>query len=170
MNEMVQLRTGLQREQESKFGTQVLPKGVRFRLWAPLSEIYGRKTVFLASFTAYVVFSVAAPCTSDIAVLLVLRFFASAFGSSTMTNTGAVIADMFSKAERGAATGLFVTAPFLGPALGKWAALSCREPTAAAVFAFEAFANACFPRQARSPVVSLLRDWAGVGSSVLLRS
>ncbi len=29
---------GLQREQETKFGTQMLHTGVRFRLWAPLSE------------------------------------------------------------------------------------------------------------------------------------
>ncbi|KAI1137546.1 MFS transporter [Hypoxylon sp. FL0543] len=87
-------------------------------IWAPLSEVYGRKTIYVISYTAYVAFSVAAACASNITALLVLRFFASAFGSSTMTNTGGVIADMFSKMERGVATGLFVTAPFLGPALG----------------------------------------------------
>lgn len=89
-------------------------------IWAPLSEVYGRKSVYVISYAAYVAFSVAAACASNIAALLVLRFFASAFGSSSMTNTGGVIADMFSKAERGLATGLFVTAPFLGPALGRW--------------------------------------------------
>ncbi|KIW35707.1 uncharacterized protein PV07_02391 [Cladophialophora immunda] len=87
-------------------------------IWAPLSEVYGRKTIFVISYTAYTAFSVAAACAPSITALLVLRFFASAFGSSSMTNTGGVIADMFSKAERGLATGLFVTAPFLGPALG----------------------------------------------------
>ena len=88
-------------------------------IWAPLSEVYGRKSIFVVSYTAYTAFSVAAACAPNITALLVLRFFASAFGSSSMTNTGAVIADMFSKAERGVATGLFVTAPFLGPALGR---------------------------------------------------
>ncbi|PMD34299.1 MFS general substrate transporter [Hyaloscypha variabilis F] len=87
-------------------------------IWAPMSETYGRKSVFVISYTAYTAFSVAAACAPNITALLVLRFFASAFGSSTMTNTGGVIADMFSKAERGLATGMFVTAPFLGPALG----------------------------------------------------
>lgn len=38
MTEIPHLLHGLQREQESKFGTQILPKGVRFRLWAPLTE------------------------------------------------------------------------------------------------------------------------------------
>lgn len=88
-------------------------------IWAPLSEMYGRKSIYVVSFTAYTAFSVAAACAPNIAALLVLRFFASAFGSSSMTNTGGVIADMFSKAERGLATGMFVTAPFLGPALGR---------------------------------------------------
>ncbi|KAI1737569.1 MFS transporter [Xylaria scruposa] len=87
-------------------------------IWAPLSELYGRRSVFVVSYTAYVAFSVAAAYAPTIAALLVLRFLASAFGSSSMTNTGGIIADMFSKAERGLATGLFVTAPFLGPALG----------------------------------------------------
>jgi len=89
-------------------------------IWAPLSEVYGRKSIFVISFMAYTAFSVAAACAPNITALLVLRFFASAFGSSSMTNTGGVISDMFSKAERGLATGMFVTAPFLGPALGRW--------------------------------------------------
>ena len=89
-------------------------------IWAPLSELYGRRSVFVISYAAYTAFSVAAACAPNITALLVLRFFASASGSSSMTNTGGVIADMFSRAERGLATGLFVTAPFLGPALGRW--------------------------------------------------
>jgi multidrug resistance protein len=87
-------------------------------IWAPLSELYGRKSIYVISFMAYTAFSVAATCSPNIQSLLVLRFFASAFGSSSMTNSGGVIADMFAKEQRGMATGLFVTAPFLGPALG----------------------------------------------------
>jgi predicted MFS family arabinose efflux permease len=89
-------------------------------IWAPLSEVYGRRSIVVVSYMAYTAFSVAAACAPNITALLVLRFFASAFGSSSMTNTGGIIADMFSKAERGLATGLFATAPFLGPALGRW--------------------------------------------------
>ncbi|KAI9654329.1 MAG: hypothetical protein M1821_006645 [Bathelium mastoideum] len=87
-------------------------------IWAPLSEVYGRKSIFVISYTAYTAFSVAAACAPNITALIVLRFFASASGSSTMTNAGGVIADMFSTAERGQAMGLFVMAPFLGPAFG----------------------------------------------------
>ena len=54
-------------------------------IWAPLSEMYGRRSIYMISFAGYTVFSVAATCAPSIAALLVLRFFASAFGSSSMT-------------------------------------------------------------------------------------
>ena len=38
MNYVQNAPRGLQREQESKFGTQITSSGVRFRLWAPLAE------------------------------------------------------------------------------------------------------------------------------------
>ena len=50
--------------------------------------------------------------------LIILRFLAGAFGSSPLTNAGGVIADMFPAAQRGLATTLFASAPFLGPTIG----------------------------------------------------
>lgn len=47
--------------------------------------------------------------------LLVFRFFAGMFGAAPLINTGGVIADMFSPAQRGTAMGCFSAAPFLGP-------------------------------------------------------
>jgi len=54
--------------------------------------------------------------------LIALRFLAGAFGSSPLTNSGGVIADMFPAAERGLATAVFAAAPFLGPSVGPIAA------------------------------------------------
>ncbi|RMZ92656.1 hypothetical protein DV736_g79, partial [Chaetothyriales sp. CBS 134916] len=87
-------------------------------IWAPLSELYGRQTIFVITFTALTAFSVGAACAQTMHALLVLRFFASAFGSSPLTNAGGVIADMFTKSGRGLATSVFGMAPFLGPAIG----------------------------------------------------
>ncbi|MCJ1405835.1 hypothetical protein MMC11_009065 [Xylographa trunciseda] len=87
-------------------------------IWGPMSELYGRRLIYMISFMAFTAFSVAAPCSPNIQSLLVFRFFASAFGSSSMTNGGGVITDMLTKEQRGVAMGAFVTAPFLGPALG----------------------------------------------------
>jgi Na+/melibiose symporter-like transporter len=97
-------------------------------IWAPLSELYGRKSIYVLSYTGYVVFSVAAIFSPNIAALLIFRFFASAFGSSTLSNTGGIIADTFSKTERGLVTAVFSTMPFLGPALGElWTSFSCPD-------------------------------------------
>lgn len=89
-------------------------------IWGPLSELYGRRPIYIISFMAFTAFSVAAPVSPNITALLLFRFFGCAFGSSSMTNGGGVITDMLTKEQRGAAMGAFVTAPFLGPALGRW--------------------------------------------------
>ncbi|KAI0598589.1 major facilitator superfamily transporter [Biscogniauxia sp. FL1348] len=87
-------------------------------MWAPLSEMYGRQLMFFISYMALTAFNAGAAGARNIETLIVLRFFAGTFGSSPLTNSGGVIADMFSARERGLATAIFATAPFLGPSIG----------------------------------------------------
>lgn len=63
-------------------------------------------------------FNAGAAGSQNIWTLVILRFFAGAFGSSPLTNAGGVIADMFSADERGLAMSIFASAPFLGPTIG----------------------------------------------------
>ncbi|KAF1829313.1 benomyl/methotrexate resistance protein [Decorospora gaudefroyi] len=87
-------------------------------LWAPFSELYGRQVVFLGTYTAFMAFNAGVAGANTIYGLLILRFFAAAFGSSPLTNAGGVIADLFSANERGLAMSIFSAAPFMGPVLG----------------------------------------------------
>jgi multidrug resistance protein len=87
-------------------------------LWAPLSEMYGRQIVFLCTFSAFVVSNVGCAASQTMTQLLVLRFLSGTFGSSPVTNSGGVIADLFAADERGLAMSLFACAPFMGPVLG----------------------------------------------------
>ncbi|XWX01705.1 hypothetical protein V2A60_009734 [Cordyceps javanica] len=87
-------------------------------LWAPLSEVVGRQKLFFVSYLALTAFNAGAAGADSMGTLIVLRFFAGAFGSSPLTNAGGVIADIFSAEERGKAGAFFAMAPFLGPALG----------------------------------------------------
>lgn len=87
-------------------------------LWAPMSELFGRQYLFAGTYLALTAFNAGAAGSKNIQTLIILRFFAGAFGSSPLTNAGGVIADMFSAAERGLATSLFAAAPFMGPVLG----------------------------------------------------
>jgi MFS family permease len=87
-------------------------------LWAPFSELYGRQVVFAGTYLAFTAFNAGAAGAPTIYGLLILRFFAAAFGSSPLTNAGGVIADLFSANERGLAMSIFSAAPFMGPVLG----------------------------------------------------
>ena len=87
-------------------------------LWAPLSEIYGRQILFMTTYAVLTAFNAGAAGAQNIQTLLILRFFAGAIGSSPLTNSGGVIADMFPASQRGLAMCLFASAPFLGPTLG----------------------------------------------------
>ena len=87
-------------------------------LWAPMSELYGRQVLFFGTYAMLTAFNAGAAGSQNIQTLLILRFFAGAFGSSPLTNAGGVIADMFTASDRGIALSIFASAPFLGPAIG----------------------------------------------------
>jgi multidrug resistance protein len=87
-------------------------------LWAPLSEIYGRQILFIGTYAVLTIFNAGAAGANNMAALIIMRLIAGLFGSSPLTNAGGVIADMFDADERGLATSLFASAPFLGPAIG----------------------------------------------------
>ncbi|KAJ5747737.1 uncharacterized protein N7511_009433 [Penicillium nucicola] len=87
-------------------------------LWAPLSEVYGRRYAYIASGAALTATLAGTAGAHNIETLLVLRFLSGSLGSAPMAISGGLIADLFPPATRGLALGLFVVAPFLGPALG----------------------------------------------------
>jgi MFS family permease len=99
-----------------------------------MSEVFGRRLMFILTYIPFTAFNAAVCGSKHINIMLVLRFFAGTFGSSTMTNSGGIIADMFEAHERGLAMGIFSAVsltslsflkgtankqtPFLGPAIG----------------------------------------------------
>lgn len=87
-------------------------------LWAPFSELYGRQILFIGTYAVLTAFNAGAAGANSMATLIVLRFFAGAFGSSPLTNAGGAIADMFPANQRGLGMSIFATAPFLGPVIG----------------------------------------------------
>ncbi|GAB1212152.1 hypothetical protein ATERTT37_001282 [Aspergillus terreus] len=87
-------------------------------LWAPLSEIYGRQTLFFVTYAVFTAFNAGVCEAQNIETLLILRFLAGAFGSSPLTNSGGVIADTFPASQRSLAMCAFASTPFLGPTLG----------------------------------------------------
>ncbi|KAH8808662.1 major facilitator superfamily domain-containing protein [Xylogone sp. PMI_703] len=87
-------------------------------LWGPLSEIYGRRYPFLISFVIYTMWMAVTCAAKNIGTVIVFRFFAGVFGSSSLVIPGGEIADMFPAEIRGLGIAVFCAAPFLGPSVG----------------------------------------------------
>lgn len=83
-------------------------------IWAPLSENIGRQVPFFISFLVMAAFCAGCAGAQNIQTLLILRFFAGAFGSSPLTNAGGLVSDMFTSRQRGLALLLFAATPYIG--------------------------------------------------------
>jgi hypothetical protein len=72
-------------------------------LWAPLSEVYGRKWPILVPVFISTVMSFGTAAAKDIQTVLITRFFNGFFGSAPITSTGAVFVDLWTPTQRGMA-------------------------------------------------------------------
>ncbi|EKG14026.1 Major facilitator superfamily [Macrophomina phaseolina MS6] len=104
----------------STLGTSLLlfGFGIGPLLWAPLSEVYGRKPAVLAPYFISAVFAFGTATAKDIQTIMITRFFAGVFGSAPVTNTGGVLGDIWSAKERGVAIVGYAMAVVGGPTLG----------------------------------------------------
>ena len=87
-------------------------------IWAPLSEVYGRKPAVLIPYFLAAVFSFGTATSKDIQTILITRFFAGFFGSAPVTNTGGVLGDIWAPEQRGTAIVFYAFAVVGGPVLG----------------------------------------------------
>ncbi|KAG9583854.1 MFS general substrate transporter, partial [Aureobasidium melanogenum] len=86
-------------------------------LWAPMSELYGRRVPLLIASFGFSIFSIAVAVGKDLQTILICRFFGGFMGACPLTVVGAVFADMFNNAQRGVAVTVFSIAVFSGPLL-----------------------------------------------------
>jgi MFS family permease len=101
-------------------------------MWAPLSELYGRRIIYIlyvplprpfspaptldahnSTYGPFVLFHLGCGAAQNITTLLVCRFLAGLFGSSPLTNAGAVISDTFDTDQRALALSMFALAPYV---------------------------------------------------------
>ena len=86
-------------------------------MWAPFSELYGRKPPLIIAAFGFAIFSIAVAVGKDLQTILICRFFAGLFGSSPLAIVAAVFADMFDNRLRGLAVAVFSATVFMGPLL-----------------------------------------------------
>ncbi|KAM0429320.1 hypothetical protein ACHAPT_006535 [Fusarium lateritium] len=87
-------------------------------VWGPMSQVFGRRIVSLASSAMFFLLSLATALAPNLASFIVFRA-ASAFGGTAFILIGpACIGDIYRPTERGTAMGWFLTGTLVGPAFG----------------------------------------------------
>jgi MFS transporter, DHA1 family, multidrug resistance protein len=110
--------------QEFHIGTEVATLGTTLflfgfgvgpLLFAPLSEVYGRKAAVLPPMFVAACFTFGTGAAKDIQTIMLTRFWAGFFASAPVTNTGGVLADLFPASQRGIAIASYAMAVVVGP-------------------------------------------------------
>ncbi|CAM1500731.1 Fc.00g098930.m01.CDS01 [Cosmosporella sp. VM-42] len=83
--------------------------------WSAFSEQFGRRSIYLISFTLFVIFSVASAVSTSIGMLVAFRILGGGASASVQATGAGSIADLFDVFERGRAMSLFYLGPLLGP-------------------------------------------------------
>lgn len=83
--------------------------------WSSFSEILGRRTIYLVSFSLFVVFNVLSAVSNSIAMLIVMRMLSGGASASVQAVGAGTIADIWDTHERGRAMGIFYLGPLCGP-------------------------------------------------------
>src|SRR5690349_4818038 len=79
--------------------------------WSSFSETLGRRTIYIISFTLFVIFSALSAVSVNIAMLIVMRILGGGASASVQAVGAGTIADIWEPSERGRAMGIF----YLGP-------------------------------------------------------
>lgn len=87
---------------------------------APLSEMVGRRVIYVVSFPIAMLFAMGVGLAKNIRTILVLRFFTGYFASPALSIAGGTISDVWANEpmDLSFSIALFCLAPFMGPIIG----------------------------------------------------
>ncbi|KAK4504514.1 hypothetical protein PRZ48_005430 [Zasmidium cellare] len=91
-------------------------------VWAPISELHGRKLSMLPAVFIQGLFSIGTANSQNAAALFITRFFGGVFGSAPVSNVSAALGDFYEPNERGTAIAVYsicvIGGPTIGPVIG----------------------------------------------------
>lgn len=86
-------------------------------IWAPGSEMIGRRWPLCIGMLGSSIFTIASAASKDIQTLIICRFFAGMFGASPLCVVPAVLSDIYDNKYRGMAIQFYALTVFGGPFL-----------------------------------------------------
>ncbi|KAI1780570.1 MFS general substrate transporter [Hypoxylon cercidicola] len=87
-------------------------------IMSPLSEFVGRRPIYLASWTMFLIWLIPSAVAHNIATMLVARFIDGFAGSSFLSVAGGTVSDVFKRDQIQAPMVIIALSPFIGPSLG----------------------------------------------------
>lgn len=87
-------------------------------IWAPISEIWGRRVSMLPAVFIQVLFALGTSRSTNAASVFITRFFAGFFGSAPTSNVMAALDDIWGRERRGVAVSFYAVAVNGGASLG----------------------------------------------------
>ncbi|KAH8803030.1 major facilitator superfamily domain-containing protein [Xylogone sp. PMI_703] len=87
-------------------------------LLGPLSEFYGRRPIYLVSFSFFLVWIIPCAVAQNAQTLIVSRFFDGLSGSAFLSVAGGTVGDMFSREQLQFPMLIYTASPFIGPLIG----------------------------------------------------
>jgi multidrug resistance protein len=87
-------------------------------LLAPLSEMYGRRPVYLIAVATFTVLIIPCALSNNLAQILVMRFFGAIAGAAMISNAPGTVSDIVSDDYRALAFSVWSLGPMNGPVIG----------------------------------------------------
>ncbi|KAJ5368270.1 drug/proton antiporter YHK8, partial [Penicillium cataractarum] len=106
---------------------EVATLGLSFFIWglgigplflSPLSEFYGRRNIYIVSFSLFLIWLIPCAVAKNTQTMLVSRFFNGLSGSAFLSVAGGTVGDMFDRHELAFPMMLYTASPFIGPEVG----------------------------------------------------
>ncbi|EGD84543.1 hypothetical protein H112_08250 [Trichophyton rubrum D6] len=83
--------------------------------WSSFSERLGRRSIYLASFALFTLWSILSALSVSITMLIIMRVLAGGAAASVQAVGAGTIADVWDPIDRGRAMGIFYLGPLCGP-------------------------------------------------------
>ncbi|RFU29946.1 hypothetical protein B7463_g6396, partial [Scytalidium lignicola] len=96
----------------------IMGLGMGPMLLSPLSEFYGRRPIYLCSFSMFIIWIIPSAVAKNIQTMVIARFFDGISGSAFLSVAGGTVGDMFNREQLQFPMLVYTASPFVGPALG----------------------------------------------------
>ncbi|KAJ9190820.1 hypothetical protein DTO164E3_4195 [Paecilomyces variotii] len=92
--------------------------GMAAMFWGPLSQVWGRRPICIASAFLFFAFSIGTALSPNLASYYIFRVLTAFQGTSFLVVGSSAIGDIYAPADRATALGWFLSGTLIGPAIG----------------------------------------------------